>query len=125
MCSEQLGLAAKMFCRLSLHVESPTQSCCVAADAACCCLQGVAGREGDMLPWWRQLAEARTRLQQAGGMWQKGLGELLAQWALLKKHNVGHAFDELADLLDMNGYFRRNREATAGLVGRQAAAVYG
>jgi hypothetical protein len=99
---------------------------CIVADAACRCLQGVAGRQGDMLPWWRQLAEARTRLGQAGRMWQKGLGELLAQWAVLKKHGLSHAFDELTDLLDMNGYFSSlNSAAAAGLVRGQAAALYG
>jgi hypothetical protein len=68
-----------------------------------------------MLPWWRELAEARSRLKQAGCMWQKGLGELLVQWALLKKHGLPHAFDELTDLLDMNGYFSRGH--TAALYG--------
>lgn len=60
-----------------------------------------------MQAWWLELAEARSRLQQAGRLWQAVLGQLLKSWAVLKKNNVSHALDELSDLLDMNGYFRQ------------------
>jgi hypothetical protein len=70
-------------------------------------LQGLPGRGDDVQAWWVELAEARRKLQQAGTLWKQGLGQLLKTWVMLKKNNMPHAFDELSELLDMNGYFRR------------------
>lgn len=64
-----------------------------------------------MQAWWMELAEARSRLRQAGRLWQKGLSDMLQFWTLMKKHNVTHAFEELPALLDMNGYFSRVDDA--------------
>lgn len=75
--------------------------------SACTCVQDLPGREEHVQAWWLELAEARSRLHQAGRLWQAVLGQLLKSWAVLKKNNVSHALDELSDLLDMNGYFRQ------------------
>lgn len=68
-------------------------------------LQRTPGREAAMQQWWRELASGRSTLFQAGVQWRKGLDTLLSLFTVLEKHNTSHAFEELKDVLDMNGYF--------------------
>lgn len=60
-----------------------------------------------MHAWWVELGKARELLSGAGSRWRKDLGVLLGSWTTLKSYNMSHAFDELVDVLDMNGYFSK------------------
>lgn len=57
--------------------------------------------------WWAQLAQARTSLRQAREQWRAQLTRLLDTWSAYKSRDITHPFEDLQDLLDMNGFFRR------------------
>lgn len=73
--------------------------------------------EADVQAWWVELANARSALRQAGVKWHDGLKQLLGGWAFMKQKKWGHAFVELQDVLDMNGFFSRLRAAAPPAAG--------